>query len=417
MSCCDDTAHQQIPPGARPRQRVRRRPLPQPLRRHRGVSARGASSARPNGTVLTWDPSPPSGAPTALSLGQVAQFDATAPSSSSSQDSTHPFYVSAHMTGAAPFDPTQQDGGSRPPPPDGRGDAEFVNVIPPDEYRRRLRLLHRSHVPRDGPGHRAGPAGPSGFADVTLDCAGTLTGWQPIGTSGKYQYTRFDLVTGNFQGTGNCNNGRHEMSSSVPFGVTVWGWGSAATGQVGIGLLHAVRELRLPGGSGRRPHQPGRHSADHAVTGVRYVPHALVVRPAPFLPLLACGGAPEPRGGSGRHRARADGPASSPAPSAARGAGGARRPERAGEGMRGLGRARTRRASTSRRSPADRPSGAPGTGSVTLVFGEHDTFAEVQDALVDRAGDPLDRRLRACTRPGGSRSAASSSRPRATGSR
>jgi hypothetical protein len=67
------------------------------------------------------------------------------------------------------------------------------------------------------------------FADVTLDCAGTLTGWQPVG---DYQYTRVDLVTGNFQNVGNCSNGRHEMSSSQPFGVTVWGWGSAASGSV-----------------------------------------------------------------------------------------------------------------------------------------------------------------------------------------
>ncbi len=61
------------------------------------------------------------------------------------------------------------------------------------------------------------------FADVNLDCAGPLTGWQPLGA---YEYTRIDLVTGNFQNVGNCSNGRHEISSDAPFGVTVWGWGS-----------------------------------------------------------------------------------------------------------------------------------------------------------------------------------------------
>ncbi|HEX4514893.1 MAG TPA: hypothetical protein VH054_15210, partial [Polyangiaceae bacterium] len=70
----------------------------------------------------------------------------------------------------------------------------------------------------------------NGFEDVTLDCAGTLTGWQNAGTSGNYQYTRVDLVTGNFQKVGNCDNGRHTMTSNGIFGVTVWGWGSAATG-------------------------------------------------------------------------------------------------------------------------------------------------------------------------------------------
>jgi len=49
-----------------------------------------------------------------------------------------------------------------------------------------------------------------------------LTGWQPVG---DYEYTRIDLVTGEFQNVGNCSNGRHEMSSDVAFGVVVWGWG------------------------------------------------------------------------------------------------------------------------------------------------------------------------------------------------
>ena len=106
-----------------------------------------------DGTTLTWDPAPPSGAPTTLSLGQVAQFDANGPFVVRSQDASHPFYVSAHMTGAAQFDPSQQ----RPPngDADGRGDAEFVNVIPPGEYLAVVRVLHRSDLPRDQPRHRA----------------------------------------------------------------------------------------------------------------------------------------------------------------------------------------------------------------------------------------------------------------------
>jgi hypothetical protein len=95
--------------------------------------------------------------------------------------------------------------------------------------------------------------GPSGFADVTLDCAGVLTGWQPIGTSGKYEYTRFDLVTGNFQGTGSCTNGRQSMTSTVPFGVTVWGWGSAATGEVGSGFYTQYVSYAYPAGQSVAP--------------------------------------------------------------------------------------------------------------------------------------------------------------------
>ena len=64
------------------------------------------------------------------------------------------------------------------------------------------------------------------FADVTLDCAGTLSGWTPLG---PYEWTRVDMVTGDFQSVNGCANGRHEMKSDLPFGVTVWGWGSFAS--------------------------------------------------------------------------------------------------------------------------------------------------------------------------------------------
>ncbi len=53
-----------------------------------------------------------------------------------------------------------------------------------------------------------------------------LQGWQP---AGDYEFTRVDLVTGNFQNVGNCSNGLHRMSSDLPFGLTVWGWGSVAS--------------------------------------------------------------------------------------------------------------------------------------------------------------------------------------------
>jgi hypothetical protein len=68
------------------------------------------------------------------------------------------------------------------------------------------------------------------FADVNLGCAGTLTGWQPIDQGDTYEYARIDLVRHDFIQQGNCDNGRHVMTSSVPFGLTVWGWGSAETG-------------------------------------------------------------------------------------------------------------------------------------------------------------------------------------------
>src|SRR6202034_1936191 len=123
--CCADIAHQQIPPvralgseyvGVRYRNRYDGQEESPPWR------IIGAA----DGTVLTWEPSAPSGAPTTLSLGQVTEFATNGPFVVTSQDSSHPFYVAAHMTGAAEFDPSQQDAGGVA---DGRGDAEFVNVI------------------------------------------------------------------------------------------------------------------------------------------------------------------------------------------------------------------------------------------------------------------------------------------------
>jgi hypothetical protein len=169
-----------------------------------------------DGTQLTYEPSAPSGAPGALNRGQVAEFKAAGPFVIKSQDDQHPFYVSAHMTG----------GGDVSPP--GRGDPEFVNVVPPAEYL-------ASYVFFTDPTYSetnlvvVRTKGSSGFADVNLDCKGNLTGWQPLGTSGKYEYTRQDLVTGNFAKVGTCDNGRHTITSTQPFGLTVWGWGSEAT--------------------------------------------------------------------------------------------------------------------------------------------------------------------------------------------
>ncbi len=68
--------------------------------------------------------------------------------------------------------------------------------------------------------------GDNGFEDVTLDCAGKLAGWMPIGSSGDYEYTRTDLSRHDFEPQGDCDNGRREMTSEGTFGLWVWGWGS-----------------------------------------------------------------------------------------------------------------------------------------------------------------------------------------------
>jgi hypothetical protein len=248
-ACCDDSAHQQIPP-------VRALGSEYAAVRYRNRYD-GIEEAPPwrligavDGTLLTYDPSPPPGVPATLALGQVTDFHATGQFIVRSQDAQHPFYMSAHMTGAGLYDPDQQT----PPtgPADGRGDAEFVNVVPPAEYLDKY-VFFTDPTYSETNLVLVRVKGPAGFADVKLDCAGVLTGWQPLGAAGKYEFTRVDLVRHNFQPQGGCNNGRHEIDSKQPFGLTVWGWGSAETGNLGAGFYTQYVSYAYPAGAGVAP--------------------------------------------------------------------------------------------------------------------------------------------------------------------
>ncbi|PRQ07599.1 hypothetical protein ENSA7_25890 [Enhygromyxa salina] len=164
-----------------------------------------------DGTTLDWVPAPPVGAPLVLNAGDLVRFSAPGPFVARSQDEDHPFYIAAHMTGGGTFG--------------GEGDPEWVNIIPTAQYLDDYVLFtdptysETSLVVVRSPGS-------GGFAPVELDCLGELNGWLPLG---DYEYTRVDLVTGNFMAVNGCENGRHEMWSDEPFGVTVWGWGSNAS--------------------------------------------------------------------------------------------------------------------------------------------------------------------------------------------
>jgi hypothetical protein len=176
------------------------------------------------------------------------EFAAAGPFVVRSQDADHPFYMSAHMTGCA-------DAGGDPFL-DCKGDPESVNVIPPAQYLNTYVFFTDPTYPETNLVF-VRKKGDDGFKDVDLDCAGALTGWQPIGTSGNYEYTRFDLITGNFVPNGQCDNGRHEVKSDAPFGVTVWGWGSGATGGVieggGAGFYSQYVSYAYPAGASVEP--------------------------------------------------------------------------------------------------------------------------------------------------------------------
>jgi hypothetical protein len=172
-----------------------------------------------DGTTLTYDP-PQTGAPTTLSQGQMVEWDAKGPYVVRSQDALHPFFFGAHMTGCFSLP------GNYSSPVGCAGDPEFVDVIPPDQYLANYIFFTDPTYPETNLVFVRKKGSDNQFHDVTLDCAGVLTGWQNVDAAGNYQFTRADVQTGDFAKVGNCDNGRNAAHSDVPFGLTVWGWGT-----------------------------------------------------------------------------------------------------------------------------------------------------------------------------------------------
>ncbi len=214
-----DSAHQQIPQVsafaseyAIAPYTTRRLDLQEESVRYRFVGAVA-------GTNLTYSPAV-AGAPTTLGVGQVADFQATGPFVVKSQDINHPFYVAQIMTGCF------TTSGSRPPG-GCLGDEEYVNLVPPSQFLTKYVFFSDPTYPTTNLVFTRVKAGGS-FKDVKLDCAGNLTGWKPLGTTGDYEYTNVDLIRGGTK-NGTCDNGPHSAESANPFTIMVWGLDSASS--------------------------------------------------------------------------------------------------------------------------------------------------------------------------------------------
>jgi hypothetical protein len=214
-----DSAEQMLPP-------VRALASEYVAVRYRSRDPTGAEESVPwrivgvvDGTVFTYEPAPPPGAPLGLDAQRLGEFFDPGPFVVRSQDAAHPFYMASYMTGGELYD--------------GTGDPEFVNVVPPAQYLPRYTFFTDPTYPETNlVVVRARDQASGVMPDVTLDCAGVLTNWARVGTSGTYEMTRVDLSTGDFQGVGGCDNGVHTIVSNPPsalFGVTVWGWGNNVT--------------------------------------------------------------------------------------------------------------------------------------------------------------------------------------------
>jgi hypothetical protein len=165
-----------------------------------------------DGTTLTWSTN--AGGPATINAGQEVTFQTGTPFTVQSQDADHPFMLFTYMTSSTHVS-------------SGYGDPDFVISVPPEQYLRQYVFFTDPTYPETNLVVIRARGTDNQFHDVNLDCIGALAGWMPI--DGNFEYTRQDLSTGNFNGVGNCNNGRHEMKSDAPFGLWVWGWGTPNT--------------------------------------------------------------------------------------------------------------------------------------------------------------------------------------------
>ncbi len=190
-----------------------------------------------DGTTLTYEPAV-SGAPTTLKEGQMIEFAGPEAFRVYSQDDKHPFYLAGHRPGGD-CDAAHQE---IPPIPAlgndyvavanettnySLGGPETVNIVPPAEFLTSYTFFTDPTYGWTDLALVRVKAADNTFKDVKLDCLSSpVTGWMPVGTSGKYEYTHVD-VQSNAAPVGNCNNGLHTISSDGLLGITVWGYDSA----------------------------------------------------------------------------------------------------------------------------------------------------------------------------------------------
>jgi len=154
------------------------------------------------------------------------------PSGVDGQGAGNPFLRLRDMTGAG----ERGEG--------GQGDADFVRLVPPQQYMKHYVFFADPTYPftvltvvrqkKNGQ-----------FADVKLACmSAPVDNWQSVG-NGDYEIAHVKIVD-HFNGQNGCNNGVNTMDSENPFGVWVWGWGSEDTNTGWVSYGYPAGEGVLP---------------------------------------------------------------------------------------------------------------------------------------------------------------------------
>ncbi len=197
-----------------------------------------------DGTQHTYEPASLGSA--TVNQGGMVEIRTSDPFVVRSQDSSHPFAFFTYMTGAGE---DANDPGSDYDPnwSGGWGDPDFVRIVPPPQYLNHYVFFTDATYPFTTL-TVVRQAVNNVFADVTLDCLGTIptADWQAVGTSGKYQIAFEKMVDHWNSNIGTCNNGVHTMDSTNQFGVWVWGWGSEDTSTGWVSYGYPAGEAVLP---------------------------------------------------------------------------------------------------------------------------------------------------------------------------
>ena len=159
-------------------------------------------------TTLTYLPSTPAGAPTALSAGQLVEIDVTAGFEVSSDQ---PFAITSIMKSG-----TIQNGCATNPTPDCYiGDSSMSDEVAVEQFRQEYIFL----APEDFAFNWADVVVPSG-ANVMLD--GAALGGTPEVITPGWSVVRVPLM-------GGTNKGAHKLTSDQPVGLQVMGFGHATS--------------------------------------------------------------------------------------------------------------------------------------------------------------------------------------------
>jgi hypothetical protein len=183
--------------------------------------------AAADGTMLSYSPVAPTGAPTLLNHGDVGSFWSYDPFVIASQDAGHPVFVLAHMVDPRDFDPSCSyvDASASSPYQSAEG-SNAMHAVPPVEH---WGMRYDMFLPFNYPASQLVVVRAIGGPDVMLDCAGAVVGWAPIDANYEYARVWISRDTGGVFNSqlypaGTCDNGVHVITSSAPFGVTAYGW-------------------------------------------------------------------------------------------------------------------------------------------------------------------------------------------------